>query len=147
VSVARSELPRASAGRPEVVLVVEDDPNVRRYCLRCLASLGYATIEAANGPDALAALDAAGRVDLLLTDVVMPNGMNGPEVVTAATRRQPGLRVLYMSGYLAHMLDAEEQIATASVLTKPFSRASLAVRVRTLLDAPTRNVAPISPVG
>ena len=141
------ELPRATAGRPEVVLVVEDDPSVRRYCLRCLASLGYDTIEAANGPDALATLDTAERVDLLLTDVVMPNGMNGPEVVAAATRRRPDLRVLYMSGYLAHMIDPNEPLATPNVLTKPFSRASLAVRVRALLDAPTRRQAPRSPVG
>ena len=141
------ELPRASARKPEVVLVVEDDHSVRRYCLRCLASLGYRTIEAANGPDALAALDAAGRVDLLLTDVVMPNGMNGPEVVAAAKRRQPDLRVLYMSGYLAHMLDGDAQLATTRVLTKPFARAALATRIRALLDTPTHTDAPLSPFG
>ncbi len=141
------ELPRASELTPEVVLVVEDDPSVRRYCLRCLSSLGYRTIEAANGPDALAALNAAGRVDLLLTDVVMPNGMNGPEVVAAAKRHQPDLRVLYMSGYLAHMLDAEEHLATPRVLTKPFSRASLATRIRALLDTPSHNDAPLTSLG
>ena len=138
-------LPCATEGRPEVVLVVEDDPSVRRYCLRCLASLGYQTIEAGNGLDALAALDAVGRVDLLLTDVVMPNGMNGPEVVAGAKRRQPDVRVLYMSGYLAHMLDGDEQLASTRVLTKPFARAALAARVRALLDTPTHADAPVSP--
>lgn len=145
--VPHGEFPRASAPGPEVVLVVEDDPSVRRYCLRCLASLGYRTIEAANGPDALAALDSAGRVDLLLTDVVMPNGMSGPEVVVAAKRRQPDLRVLYMSGYLAHMLDGDAPLATTHVLTKPFARGALATRIRMLLDAPIHNAAPLTSLG
>ncbi|MDZ7632137.1 MAG: response regulator [Gemmatimonadaceae bacterium] len=137
-----ADVPRASSDRAEVIVIVEDDTNVRLFCVRCLTSLGYTTIEAANGPAALEALAAAPQVDLLLTDVVMPNGLNGPAVAAEAQRLRPGLRVLFMSGYPAHMLDVGDELSVAHLLTKPFSRAMLAHTIRSLLDgAPVASVA------
>lgn len=128
------DLTQALVQRDEVVLVVEDDPSVRRYCVRCLQSLGYRTIEVADGPAAITALREAQRVDLLLTDVILPNGMSGPDVVAAARPLRPDLPSLFMSGYLAHMLDISDQQQQTPVLAKPFSRATLARNVHKLLD-------------
>ncbi len=133
---AHDDAPRASDGHEEVVLVVEDDSNVRLFCLRCLNSLGYRTIEATNGPSALRVLASGEHIDLMLTDVVMPNGLNGPEVASAARKSIPGLKVLFMSGYPAHMLDVDDALAREHLLTKPFSRAMLARTIRAVLDAP-----------
>ena len=83
----------------ETVLVVEDDALVRGYVVAQLKSLGYHTITAANGPDALALLNQGVAFDVLFTDVVMPGGMNGRELADAVTRRRPGVPVLYTSGY------------------------------------------------
>lgn len=123
-----------------VVLVVEDDPNVRRLCLRTLSSSGYTTLSAENGAEALRVIDAAERVDLVLTDVVMPNGMSGTELARTIAERWPGLRVIYMSGYTADFLarDAEHGLAH-QLLQKPFTVAELTGAVRAgLATAPAR---------
>ena len=91
---AASELQRGS----ETILVVEDDALVRGYVVARLENLGYHTITAANGPDALALLNQDVAFDVLFTDVVMPGGMNGRELADAVTRRRPEVAVLYTSG-------------------------------------------------
>jgi CheY-like chemotaxis protein len=90
------QLPQA---RGELVLVVEDDADVRALILRVLTSLGYAVREASSARAALEVLASGARVDLLLTDVVLPAGMGGRELAEAASQRRPNLPVLYMSGY------------------------------------------------
>lgn len=126
-------LHRAASG-DIVVLVVEDDPNVRRLCLRTLSSLGYATLSAEHGAEALRVIEAAERVDLVLTDVVMPNAMNGTELALEISERWPSLTVIYMSGYTADFLEREaERGLSHQLLQKPFTVAELASAVRTAL--------------
>ena len=123
-------------GRPggrESVLVVEDDDAVRAYATDTLRELGYRVAEASRGSDALEILKRFGRLDLLLTDVVMPGDLNGRELAEEALKRRPGLRVLFMTGYSR---DAIARLGSgAHVLSKPFSHQELAEKVRTRLDA------------
>ncbi|HWA46747.1 MAG TPA: response regulator [Dongiaceae bacterium] len=120
----------------ETVLVVEDDDGLRKMALTMLAGLGYRTLEAADGPQAMEHIARAGGVDLLLTDVVLPKGMNGPAIANAARQVRPGLKVLYMSGYtrdtIVHNGILDEGV---HLIMKPFHKAELAVKVRKVLDA------------
>ncbi|GAB1343014.1 PAS domain S-box protein [Gemmatimonas sp.] len=124
------------ARRDEVILVVEDDPSVRMLCLRELSSLGFRTLEAGDGPSALAMFDAAPRVDLLLTDIVMPGGMNGSEVAATLRDRDPRLQIVFMSGYHADILQDIIRDDATHLLTKPFSIAELAALLGELLPLP-----------
>ena len=102
VSAVREEgvapqAPRADGG-PETILVVEDDKDLRVYSVATLRELGYTVLEAETGRAALAVLEAC-DVDLLFTDVVLPDGMNGRALADEAKRRRPGLRILFTTGY------------------------------------------------
>jgi two-component system NtrC family sensor kinase len=122
------------AGKQEIVLVVEDDPDVRAYVVETLSALNYSVREAANAEAALRILDDSGPVDLLLTDVVMP-GMNGRVLAEAAQLRRPGLKVLYMTGYSRNAIVHQGRLdAGVSLMQKPFSQNVLAMRVRTMLE-------------
>jgi CheY-like chemotaxis protein len=121
-------LPRAEN---EVVLVVEDDADLRTLIVRMLKVLGYGVYEASSGAVALAVLPTLSRVDLLLTDVVLPGGMGGRELAKVVTRERPGLPVLYMSGYaenaIFHHGHLDEGI---QLLQKPFRMGDIARAVR-----------------
>jgi two-component system NtrC family sensor kinase len=124
----------APAGKQEIVLVVEDDADVRAYVVETLSALNYSVREAANAAAALSILDDSGPVDLLLTDVVMP-GMNGRNLAEAAKLRRPGLKVLYMTGYSRNAIVHQGRLdAGVSLMQKPFSQNVLAMRVRTMLE-------------
>jgi CHASE1-domain containing sensor protein/two-component sensor histidine kinase len=119
-------------GRPdEVVLVVEDEEQVRSITVEMLRELGYTVIEAANGEDALAELKQRPDVALLFTDLIMP-GMNGRDLAALARQQRPELRVLYATGYAPdEMLGSERDLP---VLRKPFESVQLARAVRQVLD-------------
>ena len=85
--------------RPETILVVEDDDELRKYASGVLEELGYRVMSASNGVAALETLNGKDQLDLLLTDVVMPGGVNGGRLADKAAAIAPGLRVLYMTGY------------------------------------------------
>jgi PAS domain S-box-containing protein len=122
-------------GRGERVLVVEDEAGVRRTVVRTLTRLGYQVVEAASGAQALERWAEAGA-DLLVSDMVMPGGMNGLELAERLRRERPGLRVLLMSGYSPDLADAEAlERAAMHHLPKPFEARALARRVREALDA------------
>ncbi len=127
---------RSGQGGTETVLVAEDDPAVRRLVSATLQSCGYTVLEAADGQKALEAWRAhSGSIDLLLTDVVMPN-MGGFELVSAVKRCTPSVRVLYMSGHTGvSALPPTNACATAFV-AKPFTARDLMAKVREVLDAP-----------
>jgi PAS domain S-box-containing protein len=123
--------------RGETVLVVEDDPDLRTLAVALLSGLGYQVMEAGTAAAALEQLASTTRVNLLLTDVVLPGGMNGRELAEAAARRAPGLQVLYMSGYTENAIVHHGRLdADAELLQKPFRRADLARAVRRALDRP-----------
>jgi PAS domain S-box-containing protein len=119
----------------ERVLVVEDNPPLRRLSARQLRDLGYAVIEAATGPEALAVLGSGVSVDLLFTDVVMPGGLDGQALAQRAQALRPGLKVLFTSGFTAAAGAAVDAALADRLLAKPFRKTDLARRVRAILDA------------
>ena len=135
-AVPAREAPVSVRGGRETVLVVEDEPKVRGLAVRLLERLGYTVLAAASGDEALSLAEETARIDLLLTDVVMPH-MNGRQLAERLARRQPGLKVLFASGYTQNVI-AHHGVLDHGVqfLPKPYSLTSLATRVREVLDAP-----------
>ena len=119
----------------EVILVVEDDDDLRAYLSEVLRGLGYQVVAAANAQTALPILERVSRrIDLLLTDVVMP-GMNGRELGKRAKEVRPSLRVLYMTGYSRNAVVHHGRLEDGvELLQKPIAQTRLAARVRDLLD-------------
>ncbi|MBO9601238.1 MAG: PAS domain-containing protein [Novosphingobium sp.] len=127
---------RVALGRAdETVLVVEDDDDVRAYTVGALRELNYRTIEAHDGLSALRLLERQDQpITLLLTDVVMP-AMSGPELAAAAIELQPGLKILYTSGYTRDTIMQDGRLeAGVELLPKPFTFKTLASKVREVLD-------------
>lgn len=122
----------------ETILLVEDEPAVRRSSALCLRALGYRVLEAATGNEALGVWGRlGGQIDLLLTDMVMPAGMTGLELVAKLREKRASLRAILTSGYSAEMaqhgLGAQSNIV---YLPKPYEMSSLAAAVRKCLDLP-----------
>jgi two-component system cell cycle sensor histidine kinase/response regulator CckA len=135
----RHDAASASLARgSERVLLVEDEDPVRELVLRVLESAGYEVLAARLPSEAERLLEEAGHLDLLLTDVVMPE-MSGYELVGRVRERRPEMRALFMSGY-AHRVSGEA-IAEGKLLKKPFSPEQLARAVRTALDDPKVEIA------
>jgi PAS domain S-box-containing protein len=132
----RSRLPQRETVRGnETILVVEDEPAVRALVARILRGTGYRVLEAGNGEGALEVFGRAdGRVDLVLSDVVMPR-MSGPELVRRLLLQRPDLRVLFMSGYTQdEVLDSDPDAPGAGFIQKPMSPRSLTRKLREVLD-------------
>ena len=119
----------------ETILVVEDEPAVRRLAVRILRDDGYTVIEASNGHEAQHVVETLSEhaLHLLLTDLVMP-GMSGVELASWVQFRYPGVRVLFMSGY-ARQVSVPYDNPVVAFLQKPFNRHTLLSQVRRLLDA------------
>jgi len=121
-------------GGSEAVLVVEDDPLVRRYVMTQIESLGYTTLEAANATDALHVIDNGADIDLLFTDVIMPGHMNGRQLVDEALKRRPGLKTLYTSGYTENAIVHHGRLDSGVLLlAKPYRKSELARMIRLAL--------------
>ncbi len=134
IEAAPSE--EAATGQ-ERILAVEDDDLVRENLVTQLRSLGYQVLTAPNGQAALDILDTGAAVDLLLTDVVMPGGMNGRVLADQAVARRPGLKVLFSSGYSEDAIIHGGRLDPGvQLLSKPYKRIDLARKVRKVLDAP-----------
>jgi PAS domain S-box-containing protein len=131
----RATGPAAQRARGEIVLVVEDDPRVRRVSVRRLKELGYTVVEADSGPAALAVIDRNQSIDLIFTDIVMPGGMTGVELAREARTRRPDLKILFTSGYAEpSIFKGGLPTENAGWLGKPFSTADLAAKLRDLLE-------------
>jgi PAS domain S-box-containing protein len=122
-----------SAAAGETILVVEDDPRVRRVSVRRLTELGYVVVEVDSGAAALAILDKGGPIDLVFTDIVMPGGMTGIDLAREVRVRRPGLKVLFTSGYADPAALQSGMTPNDGWLGKPYSRADLASKLRELL--------------
>ncbi len=123
--------PRAAGG--ETVLVVDDEPTVRTLVSEVLTELGYAAVEAADGAAGLRVLRSDARIDLLITDVGLPGGMNGRQVAEAGRALRPELRVLFITGYAETAVLSHGHVAPETqVLTKPFALEALAGRIRAM---------------
>ena len=119
----------------ETILVVEDDPRVRRLTVTRLEDLGYKTIAAESGPAALKIIRGDDKIDLILSDVVMPGGMNGFEVANEALSINPALKVLLATGYASGGETAVGAVENRHpVLHKPYSLRDLAKALRDLLN-------------
>jgi PAS domain S-box-containing protein len=122
------------AGKGEVVLVVEDEPVVRKIVLEVLDQLGYQSIEAASGEAGLEVLGSGQAIDLLISDIGLP-GLNGRLLADAAKQLHPGIKVLLMTGYASGAATAAGFLAPGmELITKPFTVQALALRIREMIE-------------
>ena len=135
-SLPATPVPRGT----ETVLLVDDEPAIRRIASRALTSAGYAVHEASNGREALTtATTVAGKIDLLVTDLMMPE-MGGVELTRRLRAARPDLRILFTSGYSESALPAHgDGLGPATFLEKPYSPKGLLRQVRAALDAPSQS--------
>jgi PAS domain S-box-containing protein len=131
------------------VLIIDDEPAIRMLAAEVLEELGYATLQAEDGPSGLVLLRSPAAIDLLITDVGLPNGMNGRQVADAAKVLRPALKVLFITGYAENaVLNHGHLDAGMQVLTKPFAMEVFARRVADLIALPlatARDMQPDSP--
>jgi CheY-like chemotaxis protein len=126
----------ASTGKGETVLVVDDEPTIRMLVVEVLKDLGYCALEADDGASALRIIHSDLRIDLLVTDVGLPNGMNGRQLAEAARGARSDLKVLFITGYAENAVLSHGHLEQGMhVLTKPFAMDTIAERIRTLVDS------------
>jgi PAS domain S-box-containing protein len=126
--------PVPRAGQGETVLVVDDEPTVRMLVTEVLEDLGYTAIEAADGPAGLKVLQSDVRLDLLVTDVGLPGGMNGRQMADAGRWMRPDLKVLFITGFAENAVLGSGQLEPGmQVMTKPFVIEALASRIRDMI--------------
>ncbi|WP_295467670.1 PAS domain S-box protein [uncultured Pseudomonas sp.] len=132
-AASQPALPRVGHG--ETVLVVDDEPTVRMLVTEVLEELGYAALEAADASSGLRLLESDVRIDLLVSDVGLPGGMNGRQMADAARQHRPGLKVLFITGYAENAVIGNGHLEPGMhVMTKPFAMDALAIRIRDLIE-------------
>jgi PAS domain S-box-containing protein len=126
---------RVTRPAEESILLVEDDDEVREFVSESLGELGYRVFAAADARTALRTLDAHRDIDLLFTDVGLPEGMNGRALADEARNRHPGIKVLFTTGYAPNAIVHHGRLDSGvDLITKPYTQTGLAARVRTILD-------------
>ena len=125
----------ASHGIGQTVVVIDDEETVRMLIVEVLEDAGYNVLQADDGPGGLKILESAARVDLLVTDVGLPGGMNGRQVADAARVRRPDLKVLFITGFAENAAVGNGYLEPdMEVLTKPFVMAQLASTVSEMVE-------------
>jgi CheY-like chemotaxis protein len=125
-----------SGSQDETILVVEDDPDVRTYSCETLAELGYTVVAAENGAAALRLLASNPQVNVLFSDIGLPGGMNGRQLSEEARKLRPDLKVLFTTGYARNAIVHDGRLDPGvELITKPFTQAALAEKLRNILDA------------
>ena len=134
----RTPRPRepVESGFGETVLVVDDDATVRMLIAEVLTENHYRLLEAGDGPSAMKILEARQqRIDLMVTDVGLPGGMNGRQLADAARQMRPELRILFITGYAENAVVGNGHLEPGmAVLAKPFAMSSFANKVREILE-------------
>jgi signal transduction histidine kinase len=126
--------PPVERGHGQVILAVEDNAGLRRVLVRQLTLAGYRTVEAATAREALIVLQDEAAIDLLLTDIVMPGGMNGYELARIATGLRPGLKIMLTSGFSERESGGADIPPATPVLRKPYQQAELLRLVHETLE-------------
>ena len=127
--------PAAAAGHNETVLVVDDEESIRVLVTDVLEEAGFMVLQAPDGPSGLKLLQSDARIDLLITDVGLPGGVNGRQMADAARQTRPELKVLFVTGYAENAVVGNGLLAPGmAVITKPFAMTTLAARVRDILE-------------
>jgi signal transduction histidine kinase/ActR/RegA family two-component response regulator len=129
------------ADASHTILVVDDEPSIRMLLTDALEQIGFNVIEAHDGPTGLKMLESDEAIDLLISDVGLPGGMNGRQLADAARAKRPALKVLFITGYAENAIIGNGQLAPdMQVLTKPFVVEALAARVLDMVkDVPRRD--------
>lgn len=128
--------PSPSSGNERAtVLVIDDEVALLAIISDVLEESGFRVLTAADGPSGLDILRSDQPLDLLLTDIRLPKGLNGREVADAARLMRPELRILFMTGYAGSALDKGPLAAGMEIVTKPFDLSRLADRVRRLIES------------
>ncbi len=123
------------SGHSETVLIVDDEPTVRMLISDILEELGYVAVEAADSVAGLKLLQSDARIDLLVTDVGLPGGMNGRQMADAARITRPELKVLFITGYAENSVLGNGRLAPGmAVMTKPFPVETMAARIKQMIE-------------
>jgi CheY-like chemotaxis protein len=126
------QLPHVASG--ETILIVEDEPTVRMLVTEVLEELGYSAIEAADGAAGVKILESSIHIDLLITDIGLPGGMNGRQVADAARRTRPDLKILFLTGYAEDAAVNKLHLGPGMyIMAKPFAMERLASRIKTIV--------------
>lgn len=127
-------LAAAPAEQGLTVLVVDDEPTIRMLVAEVLGELGYVVVEASDGPTGLNIIESNMRIDLLVSDVGLPGGMNGRQLADAARERRPKLDILFITGYAENAVVGNGYLEPGMhILTKPFTMEALSHRIATLI--------------
>jgi CheY-like chemotaxis protein len=124
-------------GAGQTILVVEDNPGMRRVVLRQLRELGYRVLECDSAVGALELLPRE-AVDLLFSDIVMPGGLDGIELARAARERWPEIKIILTSGFPQSRLDERDLLGSLQLLSKPYRKEELAAALRAAFDGSNR---------
>jgi len=136
-SISPPPLPAAASQGTETILIVEDEHSIRTTLAYALRSVGYTVLDAEDGPTAVGLLRRTQHIDLLLTDITLPNGMNGVMLAKEAMARHPAIKVIFSSGYTSNVLIRDYQmVKEAHLLTKPVRMRELFSKIRRVLDLP-----------
>jgi PAS domain S-box-containing protein len=122
-------------GAGETILVIDDEPIVRMLIVDVVEEAGYTPLEASDGPSGLEILNSGARIDLMITDVGLPGGMNGRQVADAARLSRPGLKVLFVTGYAENAAVGNGHLEGGmDVITKPFVVSELADKIAEMIE-------------
>lgn len=128
-------VPRQTQTGDEHILVVEDNKLILEYVVSQLTAFGYSVLTASDGHQAMQIIESEQQIDLLLTDVILPEGINGRDIAEKALKIRPSLRVLYTSGYTENSIVHHGRLdPDVLLLSKPYNREGLASKVREALD-------------
>jgi CheY-like chemotaxis protein len=134
-ALAPAEAAAAQRGDGETVLVVDDEPAVRMLVKEVLKELGYTALEAEDGAQGLQLLQSGRRVDLLVTDVGLPGGINGRQLADAALVARPGLKILFITGYAeTAAIGADHLRPGMHLVTKPFTLETIGRRISEIIS-------------